>query len=494
MHRPRRWSVVVCLVALAAVWPLSSCGPTASARPDGGQQSQEKWLDDRALTVTPQTEPVPALKYRLFPLASELKEGNAVPIYLRLVHEQNDEARRYWTETPKAWNELPLDQVPLDKAKEFLKGVRQRFLQQFDLGARRRTAEWNYTLDQGSVIEILLPDVQAMRNYTPMLALRARVAVAEGDFAAAAHALETGFAFSRHLAEGPFLINGLVGIAVASQFADRVPEWIERPGSPNLYWSLTALPRPLIDLRQETEWEQRVLEMQFADLADLDRPRSAAEWDAALKRVRDEIQRISQPLEGKQEKVPPVPGTGPGDPASQSPDLAAARRELTERFGRPAAEVAAMPPAQVLLLYLVATYHDYRDDMFKGFSLPYPQARTVFAEAVKRLQSAPNTEAVRVARLLLPAVNKVQHPQARLDRKIAALRVIEALRLHAAAHDGRLPDTMAQVTVVPVPDDPGTGQPFEYQRDGATATITSRVPGEPTEKFGLRYRVAVRAK
>jgi len=30
--------------------------------------------------------------------------------------------------------------------------------------------------------------------------------------------------------------------------------------------------------------------------------------------------------------------------------------------------------------------------------------------------------------------------------------------------------------------------------DGATATITSRVPGEPTEKFGLRYRVTVRTK
>ena len=70
-------------------------------------------------TVTPRGEPEPALKYRLLPLASELKEGNAVPIYLRLIHEQNDQARKYWTETPQTWNELPLDKVPLPRRRNF---------------------------------------------------------------------------------------------------------------------------------------------------------------------------------------------------------------------------------------------------------------------------------------------------------------------------------------------------------------------------------------
>ena len=42
------------------------------------------------------------------------------------------------------------------------------------------------------------------------------------------------------------------------------------------------------------------------------------------------------------------------------------------------------------------------------------------------------------------------------------------------------------------PLDPGTGKPFEYSRDGATATLASRIPGEPLETTGLRYRVTVR--
>ncbi len=495
MTRPRRWSTYALTLGLLAAG-LSAGGGS----PPDANKSAEKWIYDRSLTVTPQGESVPALKYRLLPLTSELREGNAVPIYLRLVHEQSDASRKHWTETPQKWNELPLDRVPLGEAREFLKGVQTRFLQQIDLGARRRTAEWNYTLDQGSIIDILLPDAQVMRSYAPMLVLRARLAVAEGDDAAAAHAFETGFAFSRHVAEGPFLINGLVGIAIANQFADRLPEWIERPGSPNLYWPLTALPRPLIDIRKETDFEQRLLELQFPDLADPDRPRTPAEWDAVFRRVREEARRLltlEEQQEGGRPDKPrkvPIPGTAVGDPASKSPDLPEARRYLTEQMGKPAAEVESMPPAQVLMLYLVGVYHEYRDEMFKGFSLPYPQARTVFAAAARRLESAPDTEAVRLAKLLLPAVNKVYHAPARLDRKVAALRTIEALRQYAAAHGGQLPDALGDVTEAPVPDDPGTGKPFEYRRDGATVTIVSRIPGEPQETTGLRYRVTVRAK
>jgi len=54
----------------------------------------------------------------------------------------------------------------------------------------------------------------------------------------------------------------------------RLLDWIGRSDAPNLYWSLTALPRPLIDLRKELEVEQRIIELQFPDLADLKRERS----------------------------------------------------------------------------------------------------------------------------------------------------------------------------------------------------------------------------
>jgi hypothetical protein len=487
MSRSRRWT----LVALAVLPAVLGMPPVSAQAPP----AEEKWLVDRSLTVTPRPAPVPALQYRLYPLGWDRKDGNAVPIYLRLVHEQSDAGRKYWTETPKPWNQLPVEQIPLAEAHEFL-GRMKHFYRQFDLGARRKTADWNYTFDQGSVVDILMPDVAWVRNYVPMMVLRARVELAEGDFAAAARSLATGFSFSRQISEAPLLISGLVGVACASPFADCVADFIERPQAPNLYWALTALPRPLIDLRKAMEFEQRFFEMEIPEFADLDRSRSPEQWDALLKKVRTKIKMLNElPSEGGDaNRDHPIAGIGPDDPAANSPDLRMARGYLADRRDLSAATIAAMPPAQVLLLFIVGTNQDLRDDVFKVTYLPYPATRRMLDGVAERLRSTPDSEAKRVAKVFLPAIQKMPAVPVRLDRKIAALRVVEALRLHAAANGGQLPERLDQVTVVPIPDDPGTAKPFEYRRDGAKATLISRIPGEPIEKEGLRYTIALRGK
>ena len=50
--------------------------------------------------------------------------------------------------------------------------------------------------------------------------------------------------------------------------------------------------------------------------------------------------------------------------------------------------------------------------------------------------------------------------------------------MHAAANGGKLPATLSEVKVVPVPTDPGTGRPFEYRLDGNAATVSSRIDGD----------------
>jgi hypothetical protein len=477
MIRLRPWSALTLMALLAP-----------------GVRAQEKpptpWSIDRSLTVSPQGPPVPALRYRLLPLDSSLKEGNAVPIYLRLVHEQSDAARKYWTETPAAWNQLPIDQLPTDEVRQFLQRT-SYFRRQLEIGARRRTAEWDYTLDEPDPIGLLLPDLQAMRNYAPLMVLQVRAALAQKDFATAAHHLETGFAFCRHVAAGPTLIHKLVALALANQFAGAVADFVERPGAPNLYWALTALPRPLVGLRAAQEWEYRMLELEFPDLDDLDRERTPEQWDRLLHRLRTGFRGLAKgsPREGDLPK-----GCAPEDPAAKSPDLPAAREYVARNRGLSADRVAALPPAQVLILYIVGTYHEDRDDWYRAAYLPYPQARPVFEAAAKRLRAAPVTEGHVPARLLLPGLDRSMASQVRLERNQAALRVVEALRLYAAAHDGRLPDKLADVTEVPVPDDPGTGRSFEYTRDGDTAAVSSRIPGDPIPNNGVRYRLTVRKK
>src|SRR5206468_2155615 len=146
----------------------------------------------------------PALRYRLFPAALERKEGNAVPMYLRFAHERNDAWKKMIREKPAGWNKLPLKELPLAEVKKFLADYRYNF-RQLELGARRKTADWSYSLDAGNPIGLLLPDVQDMRMQAPLLVLKARVEGLEGRFADAARTLETGFSFSQQLSEGPFL-------------------------------------------------------------------------------------------------------------------------------------------------------------------------------------------------------------------------------------------------------------------------------------------------
>ena len=54
---------------------------------------------------------------------------------------------------------------------------------------------------------------------------------------------------------------------------------------------------------------------------------------------------------------------------------------------------------------------------------------------------------------------------ARLDLDLVALRCLEAIRLHAASDSGRLPERLEDITEVPVPHNPLTGQPFRYRAE-----------------------------
>ncbi len=306
------------------------------------EKAPSPWLIDRSLTVSPRTAPVPALKYRLSPLKSDLKEGNAAPIYLRLVHEQNDASRKYWSETPRPWNLLPVDKIPLEEARKFL-DARRDMLRQFEIGARRRTVDWNYTLDEGNIISILLPDAQVMRQYVPMLVLQIRVALAEGDFAKAAHHMETGFAFSQHVGDGPFLINSLVGIALAAQFTGTIADLIERSDAPNFYWAIATLPHPFIDMRRALDQEYRTFEGMYPELADVEREQSAEHWNATLRRIRMDLRGLATERDklpdwypkncagGSRRKIPRFRGSS--QVCSSDPE--ALRRKSRVHAGRP---------------------------------------------------------------------------------------------------------------------------------------------------------------
>ncbi len=461
---------------------LALCLPPGQARGEEAKAPQDEALLVK-IVLHPAPEPRPALKFRLMPETIDLKPGNAAVMYNKVFLHLNQGRRDNKTSEQIAdWLDVPLDKLPRDEVRKTLAAF-DSDLDALDLAARRDHCDWQLPLTERDPITLLLPEVQEARQAGRLLAAKARLEIAEGRLDDAIRTLQTGFALGRHVAEGPTLVSGLVGMAICAQMCDQVQTLVEQPGAPNLYWALTWVPRPYVDLRRAIETEAHFIDLALPELRDVDNPRrSPAEWQALLDRLAEKMQGWGEgPRPGWQARLAFTALALKGYPTA---------RDGLVREGRTREQVEAMPVPQVVAVYTMHTYAYYRDELFKWFAVPYPQAAAGIERAERLLAEARSREIVPLASVLLPAVGRVQASSARTDRRIAALRVIEALRMHAAAHDGRLPERMEDLTQVPVPLDPMTGQAFSYKRAGEAAIIESPPPKSlPAQSYGLKYEI-----
>jgi hypothetical protein len=96
--------------------------------------------------------------------------------------------------------------------------------------------------------------------------------------------------------------------------------------------------------------------------------------------------------------------------------------------------------------------------------------------------------------LEMPEVReKIRLLMNRLDRHIATLQCIEALRLYAAAHNGKFPSNLGEITEVTIPDDPVTNKPFIYRRTtGSQAILEGPIPEGGTDKDSIHYELKLK--
>ena len=96
--------------------------------------------------------------------------------------------------------------------------------------------------------------------------------------------------------------------------------------------------------------------------------------------------------------------------------------------------------------------------------------------------------------LLLPAVSNALTAQSRQERDFAGLQTLEAIRAHLA-QTGNLPDKLEDISVVPVPRNPLTGQGFPYRREGEKAILDLPSPkGQPHPYSAKRYELSLGQK
>jgi hypothetical protein len=435
------------------------------------------------LILHPAPSPSPVLKYPLLPELRDAIPGNAVVHYRQAVKNMKRDAPQMsgWYETIDQWMAVPLKDFPREEVGKFLKQCETTF-QEVEAGARSEQCDWGLTEElRKKGIATLLPDVQEMRQIAPLLSLRIRYELAEGRLDKAARTLQTGFAVSRHLAEGPTLIGALVGIAIGSIMEARLEEFIQQPNAPNLYWALTDLPRPFIDLRKPMQGERVGAYGTFPGMAE-----TAADLNAkpfTTEQVEKAVFQLPYLFDDDNDLLRFK------DRTLMALRLAS-RHETAKKIlidqGRPKELVDAMPHFQVGLLVALQQYDQEFDELLKWQSLPYWQSQPVmakWAKHTKELRDDKNAPAIPLARLLLPAVQKVFAARTRLDRRFAALRCVEAIRLYAADHGGKLPSQWEEIKDAPLPLDPVTGKAFDYHVAGDQAFLScGPFPDLPADK------------
>jgi hypothetical protein len=148
-----------------------------------------------------------------------------------------------------------------------------------------------------------------------------------------------------------------------------------------------------------------------------------------------------------------------------------------------------MSPDEQAMRYVVGSYRVLRDKTYRVGYVPYFKAGALIREsneANKASQTGPTTLYAEI----FPAIQRALAAEPRLERRIAALRCVEALRMYAAAHDGQLPESLDAIQSVPIPENPLTGAPFVYSVSGSTATL-SAPPIEGIENSRLEYQVNI---
>src|SRR5204863_9362209 len=97
-------------------------------------------------------------------------------------------------------------------------------------------ADWDLTEKARQFgYNLQLTHLGELREASVLLAVRARLAIADGRINDAVRDLQTVFTVARHVARGPFLICPLIGMAIATEALTQLDELVQHPAAANLY-------------------------------------------------------------------------------------------------------------------------------------------------------------------------------------------------------------------------------------------------------------------
>jgi len=473
-------SKMVLMSASLGVVLLTTCTANAAVKVIENAEGQDD-LTVFQMTVTPAPEPVPALKYRLTLRPHERKPGNAATRYLRSVWENSldgywkNTRDRFGADTFDSWygRTLAIEDLPLKDVREAARGFVSYVEGHIDPASRSRECDWGLEeedLRGMDTISFLLPDAQGSRRICRVLALLTRFAIAEHRYDDAIEYMRMNYQLGQDISKQLFVVSNLVGLAIVGTTNFTVIDLMAAPNSPNMYWAIAELPRPIVDMREairlEMSWGPRFIPALLdAEITE----HSVEEWARLFTESIEYTQHVITNSDF------PWPGAGLlSELATTGLTLvsypAAKRRLVQSGFDRDRVETMAV--GQVMLVDAARECRRIADDYEKWWYADFLQGR----EGVRETQEVFRNDRLDrglgslLAKVLLPALSAARNAEMRVEWQMRALQIVEAIRMHAATAE-TLPRSLDEIDVVPVPLNPVTLKPYQYRLDGQTAVL-----------------------
>jgi hypothetical protein len=457
----RRFSPALFLFALAC--HFSSSAQTSQLAPE---------VRSFELTATP--PPVPALKYELqFDVLADRLPGNAAPLYLDAVLIMPTDAREKAQKALEAYERK--DFKAFEKLADELD--KPALFQELDLAGRRDHCDWEPPFREMGA-ETLLPHLEPLiHGVGRWIRVRALRQIEQGKPDDAVATLRLGYELAQKVGGEPVLVSGLVSVAITRQMNETLMRLMDRPDSPNLYWALLNHPGGRTVYRQALYGERRFLVAGWPDLA-----KAVAGEDLAPAQWQTTMSRMSSLRDSPDNKRPTADPVKDATPEN----LRQAREQYAESKHVSAEQAARAESIVVLGRFYVHQAELLVDDVFKLRGLPYPLLLVKSGEMNDRMAKLKGEQP---GNPFIPVLNLQTAARrfAELDRQLAALTTVEALRSYAAVHGRKLPARLEDIEETPAPQNPMTGKAFEYRIENDAATIADS-QSQPTLTYTVKIR------
>lgn len=482
------------------------------------QVEVEEWEDNLGETyrikISPAAAPSPVLKYRFTVLPRDTVAGNAATHYLRSFGERSlsrpvEAAYDKYGDAFYQWQsnaDVPIEELLDTPADEVSKTFDQYINHHIARATQCRHCDWGLAeedLRGAEILDFLLPSVQETRSLSRVLALQTRVAIAEKQFDRAISLMRMNYQLAKNVNNQKFLVSGLVAIAEVGITNGTLIDMIATPDSPNMYWALTELPRPFINLREAFRMDVTMMNGLLPEIFEAEaKEMSIGAWRDFSIKIRDSGFYASMSTRGGSgqdfiEETKNIQSEATPDQLlfKAAPTILGilAYKESKQQLlkdGMNEDRVEAMPVVQVIASVMARDYnkraHSFERWIYQPFKIACVAMRSEERALVENRPEVLMRPGEILAGLLLPAGLSVFEAQMRVQRDIDAMRVIEAIRMHAAETAG-LPETLSMISVVPVPLNPATEQPFEYELKGDTAILT--LPRSDGISYSKRFEI-----